>query len=278
MPRSIWKGAISFGMISIPVKLYSATESKDAAFNQLHEKDHARIRQKRWCSAEDKEVPADEIVRGFEYEKGQYVILTDEDLEKLPVPSKHTIELSAFVKDDEIDPVYFEKSYYLEPDAAGKKPYALLVRSLAAKKVLAVAKVALRNRERLCVLRPMDNVLVLDTLYYADEVRLQDQPKAPDLLVSKQELAMAHSLIELLQEDFQPEKYQDTYREAVSELVEAKKKGKKVVTPADTPRATKPTDLMAALKASLEAAKKSPASSNGKAKTAGRKPRASKAA
>ncbi|MBV9579899.1 MAG: Ku protein [Chloroflexi bacterium] len=255
MPRPIWKGAITFGMISIPVKLYGATESKDLAFNMLHKPDKSRLKQKRWCPVDDREVFQDEIVRAFEYSKDRYVEVTDEDIETLPVPSKHTIELTSFVKAAEIDPVYFERSYYLEADDVGAKPYALLMRALKTKQVAAVAKVALRNRESLCVLRPGENVLMLETLYYPDEIRTAELPAGPDVLVSPQELTMALTLVEMLEEPFEPKKYRDEYRVALLEMIEAKANGQEVAAAPEAPL-PKTVDLMAALKASLEAAKK----------------------
>jgi DNA end-binding protein Ku len=255
MPRPIWKGAITFGMISIPVKLYGATESKDLAFNMLHKPDKSRLKQKRWCPVDDREVFQDEIVRAYEYTKDRYIEVTDEDIESLPVPSKHTIELSSFVKSAEIDPVYFERSYYLEADDVGAKPYALLLRALKTRQVAAIAKVALRNKESLCVLRPGENVLMLETLYYPDEIRTAELPAAPDVLVSPQELTMALTLVEMLEEPFDAKKYRDEYRVALLDMIEAKANGQEVVA---TPEAPLPqtVDLMAALKASLEAAKK----------------------
>jgi DNA end-binding protein Ku len=256
MPRPIWKGAITFGMISIPVKLYGATESKDLAFNMLHKPDKSRLKQKRWCPVDDREVFQDEIVRAYEYSKERYVEITDEDLDALPVPSKHTIELTSFVKASDIDPVYFERSYFLEADDVGAKPYALLMRALKTKQVAAIAKVALRNKESLCVLRPGENVLMLETLYYPDEIRTADLPAAPDVLVSPQELTMALTLVEMLEEPFDPKKYHDEYRVALLEMIEAKANGQEVVATPEAPL-PKTVDLMAALKASLEAAKKS---------------------
>ncbi len=256
MPRPIWKGAITFGMISIPVKLFGATESKDLAFNNLHKECKSRLKQKRWCPVDDREVFMDEIVKAYEYSKDSYVEITDEDLEALPVPSKHTIELTSFVQQVEIDPVYFERTYYLEPEQIGAKPYALLLRALKTKQVSAVAKIALRNRESLCVIRASDNdVLMLETLFYSDEVRTADLPATPDVLVSQPELAMALSLVEMLQEPFDPKKYSDQYRTALVDMIEAKRNGQEIVA---TPEAPLPQtiDLMAALKASLEAAKK----------------------
>jgi len=255
LPRPIWKGAITFGMISIPVKLYGATESKDVAFNTLHVECKSRLRQKRWCPVDDREVTADEVVRAYEYTKDQYVEITDEDLEQLPIPSKHTIELTSFVKQADVDPVYFERSYYLEPDDVGLKPYALLMRALKTKQVAAVAKVALRNKESLCVLRAGESVLMLETLFYPDEVRTQDLPSSPEVLVSGPELNMALSLVEMLEEPFDPRKYHDNYRAALLEVIEAKRSGAEVVAQPEAPM-PKTVDLMAALKASLEAAKK----------------------
>jgi DNA end-binding protein Ku len=255
MPRPIWKGAITFGMISIPVKLYGATESKDLAFNMLHKPDKSRLKQKRWCPVDDREVFQDEIVRAYEYSKDRYIEVTDEDVDSLPVPSKHTIELSSFVKSSEIDPVYFERSYYLEADDIGAKPYALLLRALKTRQVAAIAKVALRNKESLCVLRPGENVLMLETLFYPDEIRTAELPAAPDVLVSPQELTMALTLVEMLEEPFDPKKYRDEYRVALLDMIEAKANGQEVVATPEAPL-PKTVDLMAALKASLEAAKK----------------------
>jgi DNA end-binding protein Ku len=270
MPRPIWKGAITFGMISIPVKLFGATESKDVAFNTLHKECKSRLKQKRWCPVDDREVFQDEVVRAFEYSKDQYVEIEDTDLEALPLPSKHTIELTSFVKQADIDPVYFERTYFLEPEQIGAKPYALLLRALKTKQVSAVAKIALRNKESLCVLRASDNnLLMLETLYYPDEVRTADLPATPDVMVSQPELAMALSLVEMLEEPFDPTKYQDQYRTALLDLIEAKRNGSEVVATPETPM-PKTLDLMAALKASLEAAKKGKASAEPAAASAGK--------
>ncbi len=257
MPRPIWKGAITFGMISIPVKLFGATESKDLAFNNLHKECKSRLKQKRWCPVDDREVFMDEIVKAYEYSKDSYVEITDEDLEALPLPSKHTIELTSFVQQVEIDPVYFERTYYLEPEQVGAKPYALLLRALKTKQVSAVAKIALRNKESLCVIRASENnVLMLETLYYPDEVRTADLPSTPDVMVSQPELAMALSLVEMLQEPFDPNQYSDNYRMALLDVIEAKRNGQEIVAQPEAPL-PQTVDLMAALKASLEAAKKS---------------------
>jgi DNA end-binding protein Ku len=242
-------------MISIPVKLFGATESKDLAFNTLHKDCKSRLKQKRWCPVDDREVFQDEVIRAFEYTKEQYIEITDEDLESLPVPSKHTIELTSFVKQADIDPVYFERTYFLEPEQIGAKPYALLMRALKTRQVSAVAKIALRNKESLCVLRAGQNVLMLETLYYPDEIRTAELPEEPEVLVSPQELTMALTLVEMLEEPFEPKKYHDGYRQALLETIEAKATGQEVVAAPETPL-PKTVDLMAALKASLEAAKK----------------------
>lgn len=254
MPRAIWKGTISFGMVAIPVKLFTATESKDISFRQLHADDFSPIRLVRWCPVDDRALENDEIVKGYEYAKDRYVIVTDEDFEKLPVASKHTIELTAFVDAAEIDPSYYEKTYYLEPEEIAEKPYALLVRALADKDLLAVGKIAIRQKERLCALRVRDGLLILETLYYADEIR-QPESGAPAVEVSDAELKMAHALIDMLREPFDPAKYRDEYREALLELIRAKVEGEEVAAP-EAPVAAKPAvDLMAALKASVEAAR-----------------------
>ena len=254
MARSIWNGVVSFGMVSIPVKLYTATESKDISFNQLHKKCGSRMKQLRWCPTCDREVEWDEVQRGYEYGKEEYVVLTEEDFAKLPLASKHTIDLAAFVKSDAIDPIFYEKSYYLEPDETGIKPFVLLMRALHKKGLTAVAKLAIRNKERLCALRPYDGTLMLETLYYPDEVRVQKGADLPSIKVSEKELAMASSLIDLMLEDFKPEEYKDNYREALMEIIEAKLQGAEIVEAPAPPRG-KVVDLMSALKASVEAAK-----------------------
>lgn len=254
MPRQIWKGVITFGMISIPVGLYGATESKDVSFNQLHRPCNSRVRQRRWCPTCEADVEQVDVVKGYQYTKDQYVIVTDEDFEKLPVASKHAIELSAFVDQKEIDPVYHERTYYLEPEEVGVKAYALLLRALEAKGLTAVAKVAIRNKEQLCALRPKGGVLVLDTLYWPDEIKADAEPKLPEVIVNDRELAMAQSLIDLLHEGFQPEKYSDQYRDALLQIIEAKvQSSEAVIAPTPEIPAANVTDLMAALKASVEA-------------------------
>jgi DNA end-binding protein Ku len=241
-------------MVVIPVKLFTATEDKDISFHLIHEECGSRIKQVRWCPVDDKEVPYNELARGFEYAKGQHVILTDEDFEKLPLASKHTIELTSFVDASEIDPVYYEKSYYLEPTEVGVKPYALLLRALEEKGLTAVAKLAIRNKERLCALRPAAGTLMLETLFYPDEIR-EERAQFDDVQISDAEMKMALSLIDAYSEEFEPAKYHDEYREALMELIEAKLSNQEIVVqPEPTP--SNVTDLMAALRASVEAAQK----------------------
>jgi DNA end-binding protein Ku len=252
--RSIWKGNITFGMVSIPVRLFSATEDKDVSFHLLHQPDHSRIKFKRWCPVDDREVSQDELVRAYEISKDNYVELSDEELAELPLPSKHTIELGAFVDAGQIDPIYYQKSYYLEPEETGLKPYALLVRVLDEKGVTGVAKIALRNKEQLCALRPLGGTLVLETLFYPDEIR-ERQLDLPNVLVSDREIAVASSLVDALAEPFRPEQYHDQYREAVLELIERKSHGQAVAAPEGETAAPQVTDLMEALKASVEAAR-----------------------
>jgi DNA end-binding protein Ku len=266
MARAIWSGSISFGMVTIPVKLYGATESKDISFNLLHSTCGTRLKQVRWCPKDEVEVPWNETVRGYEFAKGEYVVLTEEDFEKLPLPSKHVIELSAFVEATEIDPVFYERSYYLEPEDRGKKAYALLMRALAEKELTAVATITIRKKEQLCALRPHDGVLMLETLYYGDEVRKQPESDATGVKTTERELEMAFTLIELLRKPFDPSEYHDHYREALEELIEAKQAGREVVSAPEAPE-SKVIDLADALRRSVEAAKKST-----KAKAPARRP------
>jgi DNA end-binding protein Ku len=253
--RAIWSGAISFGMVMIPVKLYSATRSKDISFHLLHATCGARLEQKRWCPVDDVEVPWDEVARGYEYAKGRHVVLTDLDFEQLPVPSKQMIELSAFVEQQEIDPVFYEKSYYLAPGERGEKPYALLLRALEEKGLTAVATVTLRKKEQLCALRPQRGALMLETLYYPDEVSLDRTTDLGRAKVGDRELAMAFTLIDLLRKPFRPEEYEDHYRTALAAMIDAKLEGKEVVT-APPPGEAKVLDLVEALARSVRSARR----------------------
>ncbi|MEV0969137.1 Ku protein [Microtetraspora glauca] len=255
--RSIWKGAISFGLVTIPVKLYSATEQKDVAFHQVHREDGGRIKYKRVCTADGQEVSYSDIAKGFELPSGDMVVLTDEDFADLPLTTSRRIDVLQFSPAEQIDPIYFAKSYYLEPEAQGAKPYVLLRDALERSGQVAVVKVALRQRESLATLRVRDGVFVLETMLWPDEVRTAEFPFLDeDIDVRPQELKMAESLIETMVADFDPGEYKDTYREALQATIEAKIAGKEVVAPEAPAEEAPAVDLMAALRASVEAAKK----------------------
>jgi DNA end-binding protein Ku len=255
--RSIWKGAISFGLVTIPVKLYSATEQKDVTFHQVRRSDGSRIKYKRVAAVDGEEVAYGDIAKGYELSSGETVVLTDEDFKDLPLTTSRAIDVLRFVPLEELDPIFFEKSYYLEPDKAGVKPYVLLRDALEQSGKVAVVKVALRNRESLAALRVRDGVFVLETMLWPDEVRTPDFGFLDeDVEVRPQELAMAGSLIETLTGDFDPGEYKDEYREALQAVIEAKAAGREVVQPTEAqPTSGTVVDLMAALRASVEAAK-----------------------
>jgi len=258
MARSIWGGAISFGLVNVPVKLFTAVRKKDVRFHQLHSKDGSRISQKRVCVADGEEVPYEELVKGYEIAKDQYVVIEPEELEELDPKATHTIDIEDFVDLDQIDPLFFDSSYYVVPDERGSKPYRLLLEAMRDANKVGIAKVVMRTKQYLVAVRPVGEALVMSTMNFADEVVPQDEleglpGKAED--VSERELAMANQLIASLSTDFDASKYHDTYRERVLDLVERKADGQEIVA---APAADKPTpvvDLMAALEASLAAAK-----------------------
>ncbi|HEY0889678.1 MAG TPA: Ku protein [Nocardioides sp.] len=253
--RAIWKGAVSFGLVNVPVKLYSATESHDVAFRQVHAKDGGRIRYQRVCSIDGEEVPYADIAKGFETEDGEMVVLTDDDLAELPSTSSREISVEKFVPSDQIDPMLFEKSYYLEPEASGAKPYALLRQALLEADRMAVVTVALRQRTTVAVLRVRDDVIVLQTMMWPDEIRTPDF-KVETGEVKDAEVTMARMLVETLAGDFDPSEFEDDYAEAVQALVTAKIEGGEVArTPTATKSAGEVVDLLAALQRSVAAAK-----------------------
>jgi DNA end-binding protein Ku len=256
----MWKGAISFGLVTIPVAVYPATEEKSLKFNQLHDEDMGRIRYKRVCSVDGEEVDYDHIVKGYEVEKDRYVVLTDEDLDAVPVESSRAIDIQQFVDLDEIDPMMFKKSYYLVPDETGAKAYALLRKALAEENKVGIAKVSFRDKEHLAALRFRDEVFVLETMYWPDEIRAADfETIETDGKVRDNEVEMARQLIESLSQPWSPEEFTDEYREALLGIVEKKVAGEPIEVPEEAP-AARVVDLMAALKASVEAAKsKTPA-------------------
>jgi DNA end-binding protein Ku len=255
--HSMWKGAVSFGLVMIPVKLYAATEQKDIAFRQVHREDGGRIRFRRFCSVCDEEVPYEDIAKGYELPGGEMVILTEDDMAGLPLPTTRSIEVVQFTPAEQLDPILFNRSYFVEPEAAGARAYCLLRDALEDSGKIAIAQVALRQRESLAILRSRDGVLVLETLLWPDEVRvpafgfLDD-----DIEVRPQELRMAASLIDSMTVDFDPDEYHDGYREALQEVVNAKVEGREVVQPATGEVASGETSSLAdALRASLAAAR-----------------------
>jgi len=242
-------------MVSIPVRLYSATESHDVHFNLLHKRDGVRLQNVRWCPKDEKSVPWDEVVRGFEYTKGNYVPITEEDLDHLPVKTVHTVDISDFVKLEEVDPIYYDKAYYLAPEETGAKAFVLLRQALEETGRAAVAKVAIRDKESLCLVRPYQDVLSMDTLFYANEIRSTKDIAVDRAGVSPKEIQMAISLIENLSDSFDPERYHDEYQAALKKLIGAKVEGAPLPAP-PSERGEKIVDLMEALRASVEATKK----------------------
>jgi len=276
MPRAMWKGAISFGLVTIPVSVYPATEEKTLRFNQLHDEDGGRIRMKRGSSVDGEEVGYEHIVKGYEYEKDRYVILTDEDFEAIPVESSRAIDIQQFVELEEIDPMQYKKSYFLVPEETGAKAYALLREALNRSGKVGIAKVSFRDKEHLAALRFRDEAFVLETMYWPDEIREADFGGVDvSAKVRPNELEMAQTLIDNLTADWDPTEFKDDYREALLRIVEAKINGEEIEIVEAEPTA-KVVDLMEALKASVAAAKKEPPKAEPKKKpakkTAAKKP------
>ncbi len=256
--RSIWAGAISFGLVVIPVKLYAATEQRDITFRQVHRKDGARIQFRRVCTLDGEEVPYSDVAKGYELPTGDMIVLTDEDLADLPLVTAHRIEVLHFAPSTQVEPIYAAKSYYLEPEQAGVRAYALFRDALENSGKVAVAKVALRQREALAALRVREGVITLETLLWPDEVRKPDFAFLDeDIEVRSQELKMAASLIDTMTEDFDPDQYHDAYREALEAVVRAKVEGNDIVRPAGVvaPPKAQPADLTEILRASVAALK-----------------------
>ena len=282
MARAIWSGSISFGLLNVPVKLYSAVSKQTVRFRELREGDGSRVKHKRVAESDGKEVPYEKIVKGYEYAPDQYVVLSRDELSELDPKRTRAIEIQDFVDLDDIDPIYFEQPYYLGPDKGAERAYALLVQAMQEARKVAIARFVLRNKEHLAAIRPMDDVLTLTTMRFHDEVSSpQDldgevfeeaKPKKPE----KRELEMAKQLIESLTSDFEPDKYRDEYREELLDLLERKAEGKEVVSaPSEEPKPTKAPDLMAALEESLAAVKGEEADTDGKGSKAKAKPKAS---
>lgn len=251
--RAIWTGAISFGLVNIPVRLFSASESKgNLDFDMLHKDDLGQIRYARICKADGKEIPYEEIVKGYEYQKGDYVVLTEADFKKVDVKKTSTIEVIEFSESKEIDPVYYEKPYFLSPQKGAEKPYGLLLEALKKSKKVGVAKYVLRNREHLAVIAPKDNIIVLNQLRFDSELRKPDDIVPKKAEIAEKEVEMALALVEQLTAPFAPEKFKDTYTEELKEVIEEKAKGKPVRPQGVVPKPTEAQDILAALRKSLE--------------------------
>ncbi len=258
MPRAIWSGAISFGLVNVPVKLYSAVSRQTVRFHQLHDKDGVRIQQKRVCPEDGEEVAYENIVKGYEISPGRHVVVTQDELESIDPKKTRTIDIEDFVELEQIDPIYYDSAYYLVPDKGADKAYNLLLRAMHDSGRVAIARVVIRTKEHLTAIRPTGDVLTMATMLFSDEVvspdKLDELPEEDDT-ASKRELDMARQLIESLSSPFEPDKYQDTYRERVLELIERKAEGEEIaVQPAEEPERV--PDLMAALEASVKAARK----------------------
>ena len=278
--RAIWKGAVSFGLVNVPVKLYSATENHDVQFRQVHREDGGRIRYRRFCSIDNEEVSYDDIAKGYETEDGEMVVLTDDDFADLPSRTSKEIGVTKFVPADQIDPMWLDKSYYLEPDKSATKPYVLLRDALEKEKRMAVVTVSIRTRMTMAVLRVRDGVIVMQTMLWPDEIRSADFASVDeDQRASKQEMDMAKVLIDQLAGDFEPDEYEDDYALAVKELVRAKVEGGEVqAPPAEEEEGGEVVDLLAALSRSVEKAKAARGEAPAPEKTATKKTTATSAA
>ena len=258
MPRSIWSGAISFGLVNVPVKLYSAVSRKNVRFHQLHASDGVRIQQKRICPQHGEEVPYDEIVKGYELSPDRYVVITPEELETLDPKKTKTIDIMDFVELAQIDPIFYDQPYYLAPDKGAAKAYGLLLAAMRESDRVAIARVVIRQKEHLTAIRATGDVLTMATMMFADEVvpadALDEIEAVGEVEASEREVAMARQLIESLSGDFEPSKYRDEYRERVLEMIERKADGQEIsVQPTEEPQRV--PDLMAALEASIAAVK-----------------------
>ncbi len=254
MAATVWKGHISFGMVSIPVRLFSGARAKTVSFHLLHKTDNSRIHEVMYCDAEDKPVSRGDLVKGFERKKGQYIVVTPEEIKKVTPPTQTVMEILEFVKGDEIDPIFFETSYFVAPDANGQKPYALLLEALRQSRYDGLAKMTMHGREHVVILRPAERGIMLHTMYYADEIRGVEEFEPHRKLVNDKELKLAKTLIDSLVTDFKPQKYKDMYRENLLKLIDSKVKGKEVKA-APEPKTAKVVDIMDALRKSLKAKK-----------------------
>lgn len=254
--RSVWRGAISFGLVTIGVRLYSATEEHDYRFNQVHRKDNGRVRYKRVCEVCGREVPYEDIVKGYQLEDGRMVVLDAEDFEKLPVATDHAIQVLEFVPTEDVDPIYYQRSYYLEPEKNALRPYALLREALQETQQLAVVKIAIRQRESLALLRAREDMLLLHTMLWPDEIRQPDfEFLGQDVDVRPQELKMATSLVDSMAGSFKPDEFTDDYQQALGKLIEAKAEGAEIPAKPEAERPGEVVDLMTALERSVEQAR-----------------------
>ena len=251
MAANTWKGHLTFGLVSLPVRLFTAARGETISFNQLHKEDNSRVKQVLYCQAEDKPITRDQIVKGYEYEKGKYVVIDDEDIRKVAPKTAKVMEILEFVKGEDVDPVYLDSSYYMAPDEGGEKPYALLFAAMKQTGYYGVAKVAMHNREHIVIMRPGQHGLLLHTMYFADEVRKIDEFRADTENIREKELALALNLVESLSADFEPQKYTDTYRANLRQMIQAKIDGNSIVETPETHIAPV-IDIMEALKRSLE--------------------------
>jgi DNA end-binding protein Ku len=258
MPSSVWTGFLTFGLISMPVRLFSGARGSRVSFHMLHRDDNVRIKQQLYCPEDERVVERSEIVKGFEYRKGEYVVVEPEEIKKIEPKTAKAMEILEFVKQSEVDPIYFESSYYLMPEEAGRRPYALLARALEQTKYLAIAKLTMHNREYTVMLRPSEGGIMLHTMYYEEEVKRLESFGKVDVQLKDAEVRVAHQLIEALAGKFEPEKYHDTFEDNVKKLIQAKLEGREV-TEVEKPRKMAPiVDLMSALKQSLEQTGKKP--------------------
>lgn len=261
MAASVWTGYLTFGLISMPVRLFSGARGERVSFHMLHRPDHVRVKQQLVCPEEQVVVDRSEIVKGYEYRKGEYVIIEPDEIKKIEPKTAKAMEILEFVKADEVDPIYFESSYYLMPEEAGKRPYALLAKALEETGCYGIAKLTMHNREYTVILRPDQGGIVLHTMYYENEVRRLDNFGSPDVEVKEAEVKVAHQLIQALEAKFEPEKYHDTFEDNLRELIKAHLEGREVTAVEKPKKAAPVTDLMAALKQSLatmEGKKKGP--------------------
>jgi DNA end-binding protein Ku len=256
MASTVWKGYLTFGLLSLPVKLYSAARSETVSFNQLHKADNSRVKQVLYCALEDKPITRADIVKGYEYEKDKYVVVEDEEIKKVAPKTAKTMEVLEFVKSADVDPIFFESSYYLAPDEAGEKPYALLFEALRKTGCVGVAKIAMHNREHIVILRPGEHGILLHTMYYRDEIRQVEEFRTDRTLVKEKELELAMTLVQSLEAPFEPEKYKDDYRENLKAMIRAKVEGKQVVETAPVQHKAPVIDILEALKLSLAEVKK----------------------